>query len=240
MKRTFLFLLLLLLMLSCSCPINFTAFFDKIKPQNTPTAESNDLLSLIAKDRIRVVSTNGNLDVSSFTGRTIQIELYNNSGTDLEVSVTCGLAFIPTDEKASRMMVVQPMEIDFRAGETKMIKPFVLSIDALKSLPTETQTYRIDTLPEGNQLDFAQCLCKSDLPAETETRDLFSLQVAAWMLDSDSPLANLPDTINDWLQNTTGLPITIPGLSDTLQDITGNLAPEAQAWLDKCGITVNK
>ena len=238
MKKVVLPLLILILMISCSCPGTFTALFDKLKPQSTPITESNDVLSLIANDRIRVISTRGEIVVYNLGGRTINMELYNNTDAPLEVIIPCGLVYIPTDPGSSRMVVVQGSEIQFTAGETREIRPFALSIDSLKSLPKSETTYRLEMLEEGKQLDLAKCLCLEDLPAETETQDLVSLQLAAWMIDPDSDITKFPENINDWLKDLTGLPIGIPGLDDTLQNLAGSLAPKAQTWLDKCGIEI--
>ena len=125
-------------------------------------------------------------------------------------------------------------------GKTDIIKPFVLSIDALKALPAAEKTYRVEELEAGKQLQFAECLCKKDLPAETETQELISLQLAAWMIDSEGVFTTLPDSLNNLLKEITGLPISIPGLDETMQDLAGSLAPNAQGWLDRCGIELGE
>jgi hypothetical protein len=91
-------------------------------------------------------------------------------------------------------------------------------------------------LSEGKQLTFAKCLCQRDLPAETETRDLITLQLAAWMIADQSLLTDVSDELNDFLRYITGIPFDLPGLDKTLKNLIGNLAPEAQAWLDICSI----
>jgi len=168
------------------------------------------------------------------------IELYNNTENELEIEIPCGLVFISAEEDTSRMMVVQPSLINMSKGKTDIIKPFVLSIDALKALPAPEKTYRVEELEGGKQLQFAECLCKKDLPAETETQELISLQLAAWMVDSEGVFTTLPDNLNNLLKDITGLPISIPGLDETMQDLAGSLAPNAQGWLDRCGIELGE
>lgn len=236
MKKVVLPLLVFALMISCSCPGTLSAFLNRLRPQSTPTIESNDILTLIANDKIHVISTRGDPGVYSLGGRTIKLEIFNNTDASLEVSIPCGLVFIPASEKSSKMMVVQKTDFQFAAGDTKEIRPFVLSTDSLKSLPDAETTYRLEMMQQGQQLEFAECLCTKDLPAETETQDLVSLQLAAWLIDPNSPITKFPDNLNDWLKDLTGLPINIPGLDDTLQNLSDKLVPKAQAWLDQCGI----
>ncbi len=236
MKKLAPLLLVLAFMVSCSLPDTLSALLDRQSSQNTPAMEANDLMALIANNSISVVSTRGNPIVASFSGRTIDLELVNNTDKTLDVLIPCGLTFIPTDEAASRMISVQSHEITIEPAEVKKIMPFVLSMDNLEALPTADKSYRLEHLTKGKQLEFAECLCRRDLPAEIETNDLVSAQLAMWMIDESSIITSLPDQLNDWLQNTTGLPIDIPGLDSTLQNLLGDLAPEAQAWLDRCGI----
>ena len=229
-----------LLLVACSLPAALNSFFQHFKPQPTAAVESNSLLDLVENGKVSVVSIRGNVGVGSFTGRTIDMEIYNNTEGMLEVSIPCGLVFINAGENSSRMMVVQSTLVNLNQGETGVIKPFVLSIDALKGLPLPERTYRVSEMEEGKNRDFAACLCEQDLPAETETKDLISLQLAAWMVSSEGALANAPDDLNDLLKDLTGLPITLPGLDEAMQDLAGNIAPNAQAWLDRCGITITE
>lgn len=227
-----------LLLVACSLPSALSALLQQFRPQPTAVVESNSLLDLVENGRLSVVSIRGNVGLGSFTSRTIDLELFNNTNGELEVSIPCGLVFVSADENTSRMMVVQPTLTSLHQGETAVIRPFVLSIDALESLPSPERTYRVTELEAGKNRQFATCLCGQDLPAETETKDLISLQLAAWMVGSEGTLINASDSLNNLIKDLTGLPIAIPGLDDAMQDIAGNIAPNAQAWLDKCGITI--
>ncbi len=229
-----------LLLVACSLPAALTSLLQQFRPQPTPVLESNSLLDLAASGKVNIISIRGNVGLGSFTGRTIDLELYNNTETLLEVSIPCGLVFISAEENTSRMMVVQPALTKLNKGQTAVSKPFVLSIDALKSLPSPERTYRVEELEEGKNKQFAACLCQQDLPAETETKDLISLQLAAWMVSSEGTLTNVYESLNNLLKDLTGLPIAIPGLEETVQDLAGNLAPNAQKWLDKCGIVLGE
>lgn len=241
MKRKLLALMLLSLLLqACALPAALNSLINQFRPQPTPTVESNSLLDLVAAGKVNIVSIRGNVGLGSFTGRTIELEMYNNTEGILEVSIPCGLVFISAEENSSRMMVVQPTLTNLNEGATSVVKPFVLSIDALKGLPAAEKTYRVQELEEGRNKQFASCLCQQDLPAETETRDLISLQLAAWMVGSEGTLTNASDALNDLLKDLTGLPIKIPGLDGAIQDLAGNIAPNAQAWLDRCGITLGE
>ena len=233
-------MLISLLLMACSLPTTISSLLDSIRQEPTPLPESNSLLDLVAEGRVSIISVTGNLGVGSFSGRMIDLELHNNSQVPLEVEAPCGLVFISADEDTSRMMTVQPVTIILDDGETKVINPFVLSTDALKSLPSPDKTYRVERLEDGKQRQLAECLCQQDLPAETETQELLSLQLAAWMIDSDSVIATLPDTLDDLLNDLTGLPISIPGLDEALQDLSGSLAPNAQSWLNRCEISMGE
>jgi hypothetical protein len=235
MKKALLLLSALVLMVSCALPDSLTALFEKLKPQ-PPVAESNNLLDLVASGKVQIISARGNQGVTSINGRTIDLQLYNATDAALEVVIPCGLMFSPTLEGPSHMMTVQSHSVIIEINEVKTVKPFVLSMDSLKGLPTSERTYTVGLLPEGKQLKFAECLCLRDLPAETETRDLISLQLAAWMIADQSILTNVSDELNDFLRDITGIPFNFPGLDKTLQNLIGSLAPEAQAWLDKCSI----
>jgi len=235
MKRTALSLLSLVLLVSCALPGSLAGLLEQLKPQ-PPVEEPTDLMSLVANGSVQIISVRGNQGVTSLSGRTIDLQLLNNSGSSLEVVIPCGVMFLPTQDGASRMVTVQSHSIIMDVDEVKTVMPFVLSIDALKGLPTEGKTYSVEMLTAGKQLEFAECLCQKDLPAETETRDLVSLQLAAWMIADNSPLTGFSDELNDWLRGVTGIPFNIPGLDNAFQNLAESLAPEAQAWLDKCGI----
>ena len=239
-SKLLLLMMVSLLLTACTLPAALTSLLDRIRPQPTPLPESNSLLDLVANGKVNVVSIRGNTGLGSFTGRTIDLELYNNTQFPLEVEIPCELVFVSADENTSRMMVVQPSVVNLTMGETDIVKPFVLSIDSLKSLPAAEKTYRVEELEAGKQLQYAQCLCKVDLPAETETQELISLQLAAWMIDSEGVFTTLPESLNNLLKDITGLPIAIPGLGETMQDLAGNLAPNAQVWLDRCGIELGE
>lgn len=241
MKKVILPLILIcLLTAACSLPNSLFSLLDQFRPKPTPQPESNSLLDLVENGKVSIISIRGNVGLGTFTGRTIDLELYNNTDQTLEVSIPCGLVFISAEENTSRMMIVQPTLTSLNKGQTAIVKPFVLSIDALKSLPSPERTYRVQELEEGKNKQFAACLCQQDLPAETETKDLVSLQLAAWMVSSEGTLTNVSDSLNDLLKDLTGLPIAIPGLEDVMQDLAGNIASNAQAWLDKCGITIGE
>lgn len=235
MKKVILALLALILLVSCSLPGSLSALLEKLKMQPTAVM-STDLLDLVAEGKLQIISAHGNQGITSLSGRTIDLQLRNNTDAVLEVVMPCGLMFTPINEGSSRMLTVQSNQIILDVAEVKTVKPFVLSMDSLKGLPTSEKNYSVSKLTEGKQLKFARCLCQKDLPAETETRDLISLQLAVWMIDDDSILSNVSDELNDWLRGITGIPFNFPGLDDTLQKLIANLAPEAQAWLDTCGI----
>lgn len=235
MKKALLLLIALVLTVSCALPASLTDLLEKFKSQ-PPAAESNDLLDLVASGKVQTISARGNLGVTSINGRTIDLQIYNTTDKDLEVVIPCGLMFTPTVEGPSRMLTVQSHSVVIKVNEVKTIKPFVLSMDSLKGLPTSERNYTLGLLTEGKQRGFAKCLCQSDLPAETETRDLISLQLAAWMIADQSILADVSDELNDFLRDITGIPFNLPGMDKTLKNLIGSLAPEAQAWLDKCAI----
>jgi len=238
MKKMILPLVALSLMLSCSLPGTITAFLERLKPEEAVEPEQRSLMPLIEKDRIRVISTRGSQGINGFSGEVIDLELYNNAKKTLEVSIPCGLVFIPSDENTSQMMVVQALEFQLQAGETRVVNPFVLSIETAKWMPAPEKTYRVDELQEGKQLQLAQCLCNEELPSETQ--EMVSVQLAAWMVANESVFTNTTQDLNDLLKNFTGLPIDIPGLDQSLQDLAGNVAPKAQAWLEKCEIESGK
>jgi hypothetical protein len=235
LKNVLLLLLALVLTVSCALPGSLTGLLEKLRPQS-PTAESSDLLDLVTSGKVQVISAHGNQGVTSVNGRTIDLQLYNPTSVALKVNIPCGLIFTPTVEGPSRMMAVQSHSVVIEVDEVKTVKPFVLSMDSLKGLPTPEKTYTVGMLSEGKQLTFANCLCQRDLPAETETRDLITLQLAAWMIADQSLLTDVSDELNDFLRYITGIPFDLPGLDKTLKNLIGNLAPEAQAWLDKCSI----
>ena len=239
MKKKFLIIILTGVLLSaCSLTQTLKSLWQQLRPQPTPAATSNSLLDLVENGQLSVVSARGDIGLGSLSGRTITLELYNLTDSPLEVFVPCGLALIPADENASRMMTVQSTTTLLASKDTAVIRPFVLGIDPVKALPTAEKTYRLEELEAGKLLQFSECLCKHDLPAETETRDLLSLQLAAWMVASDGVFTSLPESLNNLLQDVTGLPIVIPGLENTIQDLAASLAPNAQQWLDKCGISL--
>jgi len=241
MKPKFIALALIsLLLVACSLPKSLTSIIQRFRSQPAAVAESNSLLNLVENGKLSVVSIHGNVGLGTFTGRTIDLQLQNNTDSKLDVLIPCGLVFIADDEKSSRMMVVQPTVTRLNKGKTAVVKPFVLSIDALKGLPSPEKTYAVAELEDGKNKDFANCLCEQDLPAETETKDLLDLQLAAWMVSGEGLLSNIPVDLNDLFKDFSGLPITIPGLDEVMKDVAGNVAPNAQAWLDKCGISFGK
>ena len=241
MTRKVLLIILIGMMLSaCTLTQTLSSLWQQLNAQPTPVTISNSLPDLVENGQLSVVSARGDIGLGSLSGRTIELELYNITSNPLEVFIPCSLVFIPAVDDTSRMVIVQSSTIVLEAKGTSTVKPFVLSVDPLQALPVPEKTYRIDQLEEGKLLQFSECLCKYDLPAETETRDLLSLQLAAWMVASDSAFTSLPEYVNKLLQDITGLPISIPGLEDSIQDLAASLAPNAQQWLDKCDISLGE
>lgn len=241
MKTKILLLLLVAAMLTaCALPDSLSSLLNRFKPQVELDAESNTLLDLVESGKIRIVSIRGTSGLSTLTGRSIELELFNTTEQSLEIEVPCGLVFIPDVENTSRMMVVQRSVINLTKGNMKTIKPYVLSIDALQLLPSADKTYRVDYLEAGKPLDFANCLCRSDLPAETETNELINLQLAAWMVSSDQLISEIPENLKDIVAEITGLPINFPGMDKAIQDMAKTVIPGANAWLDRCEIKVGQ
>ena len=239
MKYKFLILVMVgVLLVSCALPDSISSLLDRLRQPAATATESNSLLDLVESGKVNVVSIRGNIGLSALTGRTIDLELYNTTEQTLEVEIPCGLVFISDVENTSRMMVVQRSVITLTKGRNKIIKPFVLSVDALKKLPSSDITYRVEYLERGKPLDFANCLCNTDLPAETETNELISLQLAAWMAGSDQLVSEIPENIKEMIVEITGLPISLPGLDNTIQELAKTVLPNANAWLERCAITI--
>ena len=238
--KILLLILIAALLTACALPDSLSSLLSRFTPQVELDAESNSLLNLVESGKVRVVSIRGASGLNVLTGRSIELEVFNTTEQDLEVEIPCGLVFIPDTEGSSRMMVVQRSVISLTKGNMKSIRLYVLSIDALLKLPSADKTYRVEALEAGKSLDFANCLCQADLPAETDTNELINLQLAAWMVSSDQLISEIPENLNDMVAEITGLPINFPGMDKAIQDMAQTVIPGANAWLDRCEIKVGK
>lgn len=143
-----------------------------------PPGVNIELVNLVADGTLAVDVTSPEGGVS---GELLDVTVRNQSADDLVVLIPCGFVFAPEEAAEQRMMVVQEAEASVAPGETVVLTPYVMCIDASLGAPGSGSAYGLGIPAESDLAALAECVCKHDLAAELDPLlgDM-SLQMAVW------------------------------------------------------------
>ncbi len=201
----------------------------------TPAAGTgSDLAGQIAAGRVAA------LDIHA-TGEDIQgpvmvVQVANLQEEEVTVTLPCGLLFMPQDEGEQRMMIIQEASATLGLGEQTTLTPYVICVDSGRSAPGESSAYALGSMATGDVLTMAQCLCQQDLEAMLDPMAPLAIQLAVWM-------ASEGKSFSEMLEEDTGegaMGSLLGGESaQMLQGVLDVIEGPAQAWLDRCGVTLS-
>lgn len=153
----------------------------------------------------------------------------NNPGSkDLVIGIACGLTLKPPVDTEARLMVYQKAETRVPAGGSVNIDLMVVSIEAAKSTPSGIGVYTVDTMVEGELLDFANCLCGQDIKAQAGADENWYSEVvfATWSVSDDYPISLMMENTDLFAAFTGGTPTCLE-----------TVYPRSMSILETCGIT---
>jgi hypothetical protein len=179
-------------------------------------------------------------------GPILTVRVTNPTSASIEVIIPCGLIFQPDDDTGEqRLMVIQTVSITLTAGETGELTPYVVCIDADRSVPGDGTAYYVGSLASGDLLTLAQCICLESLTTDFEedpmgAMEAMSVQFAIW---SAAGGINL-DSLSESLEDAEGA-LGAVGQSDFMGEFEGMLGEFSEFfnmmgydWLEKCGIEI--
>jgi hypothetical protein len=178
-------------------------------------------------------------------GPILTVRLSNPTAQEVEVTIPCGLIFQPgPDSDEQRLMVIQPASVTISAGETAELTPYVVCIDADRSVPGTGSAYVEGTVASGDLLKLAECICLETLATDEEDPVSFEeeigVQFAVWSAAGGFSQETLAEDLEEAegalgafgeLESMEGF----EGLFDAINQLSTAMGGE---WLDKCGIEI--
>jgi hypothetical protein len=169
-------------------------------------------------------------------GEIIEISVTNQSGEELVFEIPAGLVFSPNETNEQDLMVLDAVVVDLDPGETIVLTPYVVCIDASAATPSSGSEYQIGYLESGDLLAFAQCVDEEE-DGTLDQEDL-GLQFAVWSIVSSGNIMEMPELSEEEGGALSGLMEeleAIPGMGDALDEM---LLVIGEEWLQRCGISV--
>ena len=179
-------------------------------------------------------------------GPILTVQVTNPTSAPIDVTIPCGLIFQPDDETGEqRLMVIQSVSITLAPGETGELTPYVVCIDADRSVPGDGTAYYVGTLASGDLLTLAQCICLEVLATDFDAdpmggMEAMSVQFAIWSAAGGISL----DSLSEGMEGAQGALGAI-GQSDFMGEFGGMLDELTEFfnmmgydWLEKCGIKI--
>jgi len=169
-------------------------------------------------------------------GEIIEVIITNQSGEELVFVIPPGLVFTPIGTDEQNLMVLDGVEVTLQPGETIVLSPYVICIEASAATPSAGSVYQIGYLESDDLHAFAVCV---DEEADgTLTQDDIGLQFAAWSIANGGNVLEMPELTEVEEGALSGLMEeleAIPGMMETIEEMMLVLSED---WLQRCGITV--
>lgn len=254
MKKLIALLTALFIMISCSLPSRITSLTQKIIPTENlpplpttvptvgpitvPTAGPTTLLNLIDNNQIMINGITGNELNASTVGNVLDLHLTNNSGKAVEFEIPCGLILVPEDDSIQQMMVIQPISLSLKSGESADLAPFVVCIQSSNAAPAGGDVFKVGSIADGKLLQLSECFCREEINADQDFSKLMSIQFATWMVADDTDFTDTPTEDGGALGELIGGDNGLGGLGELMGTLITTMAPDAKTWLDKCQIKV--
>jgi len=182
----------------------------------------------------------GNEMNAGFVGNVLNLQLTNNSGETLEVDIPCGLIFVPEDDSIQQMMVIQPITLSLKAGESADLAPFVVCIQSSNATPSGGDGFKVGSIADSKLLQLSECFCREEIDADQDFSKLMSIQFATWMVADDTDFTDIPIEDGGALGELIGGDSGLGDLGELMGTFITTMAPDAKMWLDKCQIQVGE
>lgn len=156
----------------------------------------------------------------------VDLQIGGSPPGDIIVEVPCGLLLMPPVETGARLMVYQKAEALVPAGGSANVDLMVIPLEASKGV-TATDGYTVGALIEGDLLILADCLCKQDVKAYSQTDDAWYTEIlfATWSVSEDFPILFMQDNLDLYSAFTGGTPSCME-----------TAIPKSLSILDTCGL----
>jgi hypothetical protein len=179
------------------------------------------------------------------SGPILTVQVTNPTSASIEVTIPCGLIFSPDEEEEQRLMVIQAVSITLEAGETGELTPYVVCIDADRSVPGNGTAYIVGSLASGDLLTLAQCICMETLITDFDADPMgfmesISVQFSIWSAAGGISL----ESLGEGMEGAEGA-LGALGASEFMGEFEGMLGGMNEFfdmmgydWLEKCGIEI--
>jgi hypothetical protein len=176
-------------------------------------------------------------DVTSsgeIAGPGIDVVVGNPGPETVEVIIPCGFTFAPDNSEDQRLMVVQPASASVPAGGQASLNAYVVCIDSNNDAPSEGSGYSLGTMQTGDLLRLAQCACGEDLAASQDPLAGMGVMIAGWMISNGQSFS---DMVSSEAQGAMDQ-FFGEGSGGAFAGFLSFLEDPANAWLDRCGISL--
>ncbi len=207
-------------------------------PPTVPPSVPAKLLNLIDNNQIIINGITGNELNAGSVGNVLDLHLTNNSEEVVEFEIPCGLILVPEDASIQQMMVIQPISLSLKPGESADLAPFVVCIQSSNAAPAGGDGFKVGSIANGKLLQLSECFCMEEINSDQDFSKLMSIQFATWMVADDTDFADLPAENGGALDELIGDDNGTGGLGELLEAFITSMAPDARTWLDKCQIEV--
>ncbi len=180
------------------------------------------------------------------SGPILTVRVTNPTSAPIEVTIPCGLIYQPDDDSGEqRLMVIQAVSITLAAGETGELSPYVVCIDADRSIPSTGSAYYVGSLASGDLLKLAQCLCMEALITDFDADPMgymesMSVQFAVWSAAGGISLETMGESLDE-AEGAMGA-LGQSELMGEFEEMFGGMSEffgmMGGDWLEKCGIEI--
>jgi hypothetical protein len=176
-------------------------------------------------------------DVTSsgeIAGPGIDVVVGNPGPETVQVIIPCGFTFTPDNGSDQRLMVVQPVSASIPAGGQASLNAYVVCIDSHNDAPSEGSGYSLGTMQTGDLLRLAQCACGEDLAASQDPFAGMGVMIAGWMISNGQSFSEMLTSESQGAMDQ----YFGEGSGEAFAGFLSFLEDPANAWLDRCGITL--
>jgi len=169
-------------------------------------------------------------------GEIIEVTVTNQSGEELLFEIPAGLVFTPVGTDEQNLMVLDAVVVTLETGETIIISPYVVCIEASATIPSSGSAYQIGYLASDDLLAFAECVDKE--VDGTLTQDDIGLQFAVWLIADGGNVLEIPELTEEEGGALSELMEEMEANPDMKEMMEEMMLVISADWLQRCGYSV--
>jgi hypothetical protein len=212
-------------------PIGHGRLTGLMRPAVAAAGAGEGLAGMVDRGEVTVEDITSSGDIA---GPGIDVVVGNPGPEPVEVIIPCGFTFMPDNSGDQRLMVVQEASASIPAGGQASLNAYVVCIDSNNDAPSEGAGYSLGTMQTGDLLRLAQCVCGEDLVASQDPFAGMGVMTAGWMISNGQSFSDMVSSEAEGAMDQ----FFGEGSAGAFAGFLSFLEDPANAWLDRCGISL--